>query len=134
MNAVPMVKIFVSFEFGRDNDLKNSFYKQAEGQSRHSIRNYSLNEPYQENVWKGKARRAISKCDIVLVLVGQDTHNAPGVLVETDMARSLKKPTIQILSKAARLNNFEGVPHIEDRIAWKWKTIDKKIDEVWIRK
>lgn len=129
-----IAKIFVSFEFGKDNDLKNSFYKQAEEQSRHRMRNYSLNEPYEENVWKGKARRAISKCDIVFVLVGRDTHNAPGVLVETDMARSLEKPIIQILSKGARRHNYAGVPHIEDRITWKWKTIDKKIDAVWTRR
>ena len=127
---MPVVKIFVSFEFGKDNDLKNAFYKQAEDQSQHSIRNYSLNESYKQNVWKGKARQAIRKCDIVFVLVGQDTHNAPGVLVETDMARSLKKPTIQILSKKARRHNYEGVPHIESRISWKWKTIDEKIEEL----
>ena len=131
---MPIVKIFISFEFGKDNELKNSFYKQAESESQHSIRNFSLNEPYQENIWKAKARQAISRCDIVFVLVGKDTHNAPGVLVETDMARSLEKPTIQILSWGARHQNYTGVPHIESRIAWKWKTIDKKIDEVWTSK
>lgn len=82
----------------------------------------------------GKVRRAISKCDIVCVLVGQDTHNAPGVLVETDIARGLKKPTIQILSKGARRHNYKGVPHIEGRIAWKWKTVDRKIDKVRIQR
>ena len=127
---MPIVNIFVSFEFGKDNDLKNAFYKQAGDKSQHSIRNYSLNEPYSESVWKGKARRAISKCDIVFVLVGQDTHNAPGVLVETDMARGLKKPTVQVLSKRARHHKYGGVPHIQDRIPWKWKTIDKKIGEL----
>ena len=130
---MPILKIFVSFEFGKDNDLKNAFYKQAEDHSQHSIRNYSLNEPYQENVWKSKARSAIGKCDIVVVLVGQDTHNAPGVLVETDMGRSLKKPTFQILSTKARDENYKGVRHIEDRIPWRWRTIDKKIGEVWNR-
>ena len=134
MNAMSIVKIFVSFEFGKDNDLKNSFYKQAEDQSQHSIRNYSLNEPYQENVWKSKARQAIRECDIVVVLVGQDTHNAPGVLVETDMARDLGKPTVQIQSKTARCHNYEGVSHIEDRIPWQWKAIDKRIDAAWIRR
>ena len=125
-----IVNIFVSFEFGKDNDLKNAFYKQAEDESQHSIRNYSLNESYSESVWKGKARQAIRKCDIVFVLVGQDTHNAPGVLVETDMARELKKPTVQVLTKQARRHNYRGVPHIEDRVPWKWKTIDKKIGEL----
>ena len=128
------VKIFVSFEFDKDNRLKNAFYKQAEDQSRHSIRNYSLNAPYQENVWKGKAKQAIRKCDIVFVLVGQDTHNAPGVLVETDIARSLEKPIFQILSKGARHQSYKGIPHIEGRISWKWEAIDRKIDDLWIRR
>ena len=131
---MPILKIFVSFEFGKNNGLKNAFYKQAEEQSQHSIRNYALNEPYQENVWKGKARQAIRKCDIVFVLLGRDTHNAPGVLVETDMARSMEKPTIQILSKGARRHNYKGILHIEDRISWKWKAIDGKIEEVWLRR
>lgn len=128
------VKIFVSFEYGKDNKLKGAFYSQATRYAQHNVRNSSLNEPYQEKVWKSKARRAIGKCDIVLVLVGQDTHNAPGVLVETDMARSLKKPTIQVLCKKARQNNFKGIAHIEDRIHWRWKRINEKLDGVWTRK
>ena len=129
---MPSVNIFVSFEFGKDNDLKNAFYSQAEEQSQYTLRNYSLNEAYMENVWKGKAREAIKKCVIVFVLVGQDTHNARGVLVETDIARSLKKPIVQILSKKSRRYNYEGVPHIKDRIPWKWTTIDAKIQELWV--
>ena len=126
-----VVKIFVSFEFGKDNRLKNAFCRQAERYSQHNICNYSLNEPYQGSIWKGKARQAIRRCDIVFVLVGQDTHNAPGVLVETDMARALEKPSLQILSKGARRQNYEGVPHIDDRIPWKWKSIDGKIADLW---
>ena len=49
-------KIFVSSEFGKDNNLKNAFYKQSEDHSQHALRNYSLNAPYMENVWKGKTR------------------------------------------------------------------------------
>ena len=54
-----------------------------------STRDSSLNQSYPNQVWKDKARTAIRGCDAVVVLVGQDTHNAQGVIVETDMARSL---------------------------------------------
>ena len=130
---MPTLNIFISFEYGKDNSLKNAFYAQAERESRYSINNYSLNEPYKESVWKGKARQAIGKCDLVFVLVGQDTHNAPGVLVETSMAESLNKPTVQILSRAARRHSYEGIPHIRDRISWNWKAIDNQIGELWTR-
>lgn len=128
------INVFVSFEYGKDNNLKGAFYAQAKLHARHTISNNSLNEPYQENVWKGKAKKAIEKCDVVLVLVGQDTHNAQGVQVETDMARSLERPAIQVLCKRARQNNYNGIPHIEDRINWRWKRINEELDKVWTRK
>ena len=128
------INVFVSFEYGKDNKLKGAFYSQATRYAQRSVRNYSLNEPYQETVWKGKARKAIRKCDVVLVLVGQDTHNAPGVLVETDMARSLQKPTIQVLCKRARQSNYKGIPHIEDRIHWRWKRLNEKLGRISTRK
>ena len=128
------INIFVSFEYGKDNKLKGAFYGQAKRHAQHATRSNSLNEPYKEEIWKGKARQAIRKCDVVLVLVGQDTHNAPGVIVETDMARSLHKPTFQVLCKEARQNNYMGVSHIEDRVLWKWKVINQRLDEIWTRK
>lgn len=124
------ISIFVSFEFEKDNNLKNSFYSQASNHTRHRVRNCSLDKAYEDQAWKNKAREAIRECDVVFVLVGQDTHNAPGVLVETDMARSLNKPTIQVLSEKARRNNYKGVPHVKDLIPWKWKVINRRLDEL----
>lgn len=122
------LNIFVSFEFDRDGALRGNFYGQARRHSRHRIRNSSLNQDYPDEDWKSRARHAIRECDVVLVIVGRDTHNAPGVLIETDMARSLGKPTIQVLSANARRRGLEGVPHIENRIPWKWDTINDVLD------
>ena len=124
------LNIFISFEFDKDNSLKNSFYDQAREHTQHRARNCSLNKAYPDQAWKNRARQAIQESDVVFVLIGQDTHNAPGVLVETDMARSLNKPTIQVLSKRARRNTFSGLPHIENRIPWKWNVINKRLDEL----
>ena len=124
------INIFVSFEFDKDNSLKNSFYSQASRYTRHRVRNCSLDKAHDDQVWKKKAREAIRECDIVIILVGQDTHNAPGVLVEADMAQSLNKPTIQVLSERARRNNYKGVLHIKDRIPWKWEAINRRLEEL----
>ena len=123
-------RIFVSFEFDKDNSLKNNFLRQAREQTQHHVINCSLDKAYQGQIWKNRAREAIRGCDVVFVLVGQDTHNAPGVRVETYMARSLKVPTIQILSKNARRHRYKGVPHIEDSIPWKWDVINERLDKL----
>ena len=104
------LRIFVSFEFEKDNSLKSSFYEPAKEHAQYRALNCSLNKEYPDEAWKKKAREAIRESDVVFVLVGQNTHNAPGVLTETDMARNLDKPTIQILSDKARRNNYSGGP------------------------
>ena len=122
--------VFVSFEYDKDDELKNNFYSQSEIHSRHRLNNHSLNEPYQESVWKGKAKKAIERCDVVVVLIGEDTHNAEGVIVETDMARSLGKCTIQIRPKR---RPYKGLTRLKDPIKWRWKTIDAKLDKIAAR-
>lgn len=70
------LKIFISFEFDKDNSLKNSFLRQVKERTFHRVTNYSLDRAYEGQVWKNRAREAIRECDVVFVLVGQDTHNA----------------------------------------------------------
>ena len=117
--------IFVSFEFDKDNELKNNFYEQARKHTQHCVRNSSLNEAYLDEIWKSKARAAIKECDIVVVLIGQDTHNAPGVRVETEMAISFGKPIIQIRPKG---RTYNGLSHLEEPIPWDWKRINTRLD------
>ena len=124
---MPTLNIFVSFEFDKDNDLKNNFYEQARELTHHRIRDCSLNEAYADQCWKKKARDAIGECDVVVVLIGQDTHNAQGVMVETNMASSLHKPIIQIRPQG---RPYSGLTRLEEPIPWNWKTINAKLNEI----
>ena len=119
------VNIFVSFEFDKDQDLKNNFYKQAETLSPHRISNRSLRETYPDNDWKDRARNAISRCDVVVILIGQDTHNAPGVKIEVDIARSLGKPVIQVRPQG---RTWQGITSLGTPIPWQWKRINAALD------
>ena len=121
------LNIFVSFEFDKDNDLKNNFYEQAREYTRHRIHNCSLNEAYPDELWRGRARNAIRSCDVVVVLIGQDTHNAQGVIVETDIARSLGKPIIQVRPKH---RPYQGLTHLGNPIKGKWKNINAELDRI----
>ena len=122
-----ILNIFVSFEFDKDNDLKNNFYEQARELTQHRVRNCSLNEAYPDEAWKRKAKQAIARCDVVVVLIGEDTHNAPGVIVETDMARSLHKSVIQVRPKG---RPYRGLARLEEPITWRWRTINSELDAI----
>ena len=123
---MPELGIFVSFEFDKDNDLKNNFYQQAERLTQHRIRNCSLNESYPDWHWREKAKAAIRECEVMVILVGEDTHNAPGVETEVEFARSMDKPIFQIVP---RRRSYTGVSGI-DTIRWKWTLINEKLDEL----
>ncbi len=124
---MPTLNIFVSFEFDRDKDLQNNFYRQAREETQHRIRDCSLHESYPDDKWKRKAREAIRECDVVVVLIGEDTHSAPGVEVETNMAHSFGKPIIQIRPQH---RTYNGLTHLEAPIPWKWRDINAKLDEI----
>ena len=125
------LNIFVSFEFDKDKDLQNNFYRQARDLTQHRIRDCSLHESYPDDAWKKKARDAISRCDVVVVLIGQDTQNAPGIIVETDMARSLNKPIIQVKPQGRPYN---GLTRLGQPIPWKWTRINAELDALGNRR
>ena len=87
------VKVFLSFEFKRDRDLRGSFFKEAH-RSDYQIENYSLKEPYSphDDSWKKKARQLIDLSDVVIVVLGDDTHSASGVEKEITFKNQLDKP------------------------------------------
>ena len=121
------VRVFLSFEFGRDNELHYNFYSQAERCSQYEIIDCSLNEPYHPDArWLEKARKQIALSDIVIVMLGQDTHNATGVEKEVGEAHQLKKPMFQVRPQGRTHGEVRGAGKV---IPWKWKQIDTKIDE-----
>ena len=123
------VNIFVSFEFDKDNSLKNDFFKQARLLNPdYRIENCSLNEAFRESDWQQRARAMIEQCDVVIVLLGDDTHNAPGVRTEIRIANRLGKPIFQI--KPQKRPYRRGVLNAGEVITWHWQRINRKIAEL----
>ena len=121
------VRVFLSFEFGKDNELHRNFYSEAKQHSKYEIIDESLNEQYHPNAqWLHKARKHIDRSDIFIVVVGEDTHNASGVEKELTVAHQLKKPMFQVRPKRRTAGKVRGAG---DVIPWKWKRINAKIAE-----
>ena len=124
---MPNLNIFVSFEFDTDKDLQNNCYRQAKEETNHRIGDCSLHESYPDETWRSTARNSIRQCDVVVVLIGQDTHNAPGVIVETDIARSLNKPIVQVRPQG---RTYNGLARLGEPIPWKWRRINAELDAI----
>ena len=63
------VRVFLNFEFDKDQKLRGDFYGQANrGDSHHYVLDSSLREDYPDDEWLDKARNLIRQCNIVVVL------------------------------------------------------------------
>jgi len=116
-------RVFVSFDFDNDRQLKHLLI----GQSKHpnasfSVADWSLKEAAPEDNWQSKARAAIQRSDLVIVLLGRHTHRAPGVLVEVEMARVAKKQVVQLIGQSN--GNFKRVPNAGRTYAWTKPNLD----------
>jgi len=73
------------------------------------------------NTWEDKARAAIRRSDIVLVMVGPNTHRAPGVLKEVQMARDENIPMVQVIGY--KDGSYTAVPNAGRLYAWNWDNL-----------
>jgi hypothetical protein len=97
-NEVAKKRVFVSFDFDRDKVLKDFIVGQARsGSLPVEIVDTSLKEAAPMATWQQKAELAIRRSQLVVVMVGPQTHRAPGVLKEVAMARRNNIPIVQII-------------------------------------
>ena len=117
-------RVFVSFDFDHDRALKDFIIGQARlPDSPFDIVNHSLNEAAPERDWVNKARSAIRRAEIVLVIAGTQTYRARGVLQEVAIAREEAVPIVQIIGYKDR--DCPTVPNAGRVYAWTWDNLKK---------
>ncbi len=91
-------KVFVSFDFDNDKALKDFIIGQAKNpDSPFEVSDHSLKEAAPEKDWLQRARRAIGRADVFIIMVGPKTRKASGVLKELDVAIEKEKKKFQII-------------------------------------
>lgn len=116
--------VFVSFDFDNDKVLKDFIIGQAKlKDSPFEVKDHSLKEAAPMKDWEDKARAAIKRSDIVIVMVGSKTHKASGVLKEVKMAREENKKIIQLIGY--KDGDYTAVPDAGRLYAWNWENLKK---------
>ena len=117
-------RVFVSFDFDNDRVLKEFIIGQSKlPDSPFTVVDTSLKEAAPLRTWEQKARRAIQGSDIVLVMVGRQTHRAPGVLKEVKMAREAGVQIVQVIGY--RDGDYTAVPDAGRLYRWNWENLKK---------
>ncbi len=117
-------QVFVSFDFEDDKVLKDFIIGQSRlSDSPFEVVDTSLKEAAPMKTWEDKARTAIKRSDIVVVMVGPKTYKAPGVLKEVNMAREEGIPIVQVIGY--KDGNYTAVPNAGRLYAWSWDNMKK---------
>lgn len=118
-------RVFVSFDFDNDKTLKDFIIGQARNSdSPFEVADYSLKEAAPEREWVAKARAAIGRAEVVLVMLGSKTRSAGGVLKGIQMAKELRKPVYQIIGYRDGSAEW-AVPGAGRVYRWDWDNLKK---------
>ena len=112
-------RVYVSFDFDNDKELKDLLIGQSRlTDSPFEVCDWSLKEEQPMRFWQQTAEQRISRCDVVIVMVGSRTYTAPGVLKEVAIARRLGKPIYQIIGY--KDGKYSRVPDAGPLYSWTW--------------
>ena len=101
--TVAKTPVFVSFDFDNDKTLKDFVIGQAKNSDTpFEVADHSLKEAAPESNWEAKARAAIRRAKVVLVMLGSQTYRAPGVLKEVKMAQEEGVRCVQMIGHPDR--------------------------------
>ena len=115
----------MSFDFDNDKALRDFIIGQAKNpDSPFEVSDHSLKEAAPEKDWVEKARRAISRSDILIVMLGPKTKKASGVLKEVKIANELKKKKFQIIGYKVGTEDWR-VPDAGRVYRWNWENLKK---------
>lgn len=115
-------RVFISFDFDNDRMLKEFIIAQSKNpDSPFEVIDHSLKEAAPEASWETKAEAAIRRSEIVLVMVGPKTHQAPGVRTEVAFARKHNIRIVQIIGY--KDGNYTPVPDAGRLYTWNWDNL-----------
>lgn len=116
-------RVFVSFDFDNDRVVKEFIIGQSKlDDSPFEVIDNSLKEAAPEKDWLDKARAAISRSDVFIVMLGSKTRNAPGVLKEIKIATDLGKTKFQIIGYKDGASDW-AVPGGGRVYNWNWDNL-----------
>lgn len=124
MVAQPKTRVFISYDYDNDLDLKNLLV----GQSRHKdspffIEDWSIK--HESKGWKIDALKRIRRSDIVIVICGYQTHSAVGVAAEIAIARDENVPYYLLRGRTqGSCRRPGGTSWYRDAVhAWTWDNL-----------
>ncbi|MBY2950750.1 hypothetical protein HF205_28375 [Rhizobium leguminosarum] len=125
---VAKTRIFTSFDFDHDEDLRNLLIGQSRNEdSPFELADWSV-KGHMTGDWKAKVRTRIRSTQQVIIMCGEYTHTATGVSVELDIAKEEKKPYFLLWGRSSKTCKKPVSALAQDKIYnWTWDNLKSLI-------
>lgn len=117
-------KVFVSFDYDNDSDLKTLLAGQAKNSdSPFEIEDWSVKE-HMTGDWKAKVKSKMKRVDQVAVICGEKTHIAAGVSAEINIAKEVGVPYYLLKGRANKTCTKPKAATSSDKLYnWTWDNL-----------
>ncbi len=116
--------VFLSFEFEKDGGRRTAFIGDAREHCEFALKDRSLPAARHDDRWRTEVRQRMSESDVVIVLLGPDTQNAPGVEDELSLAGQVKCPVVQLMPQG---QNYGLVAKNRAVCKYKWRLVNEML-------
>jgi hypothetical protein len=122
-------RVFISFDFDHDEDLKNLLVGQAKNDdSPFEITDMSVKEELSGD-WKEKVKTRIKSVDQVIIICGEYTDTATGVSAEVEIAQEEEIPYFLLWGRSDEDCVRPNAAKDEDKIyKWTWDNLKSLLD------
>jgi len=126
-------RAFISFDFDHDEESRMLFAGQGKGSSPtpFTVGDWSSKQTLPQSQWEALIKDKISRCHMVIVLVGRYMTSASGVGKEITMAKELNVPIFGIyVDGATALSPLPPGLQRNRTLLWKWDAIAAAIKQM----
>ena len=118
--------VFLSFEFEKDAGRRGTFVHQAGQHCKFALNDKSLPAAEHDEEWRREAKERMEASDVVIVLLGPDTHNTPGVKDELSLAGEVECPVVQLMPQG---QNYGLVGKYRAVCKYKWTRVNQVLHD-----
>ena len=119
-------RVYLAFEFEKDVQRRATFISQAKRHCAYQLDDLSLPAARHPAGWRLEARARITAAHVVIVLLGQDTYNAPGVRDELSLAGQARRPVVQLMPHR---QNYGRASSGAPLCPYRWRVINRMLSD-----
>ncbi len=126
-------RAFISFDFDHNEVSRRLFAGQGKTDSPTPfiVHDWSSKEDLPQDEWEELISEKISRCHLMIVLVGRSMGSANGVSKEIQFAKDGNVPYFGVYVDGADSNSTLPSGLVRNRvISWKWPSIASAIDQM----